>query len=280
MASGLGAWLKTGSKASSSHPEALGSGLFELSAYGHKREQQGRLVVALTSQPVVPGLDSHVWSGTVMAIEDEYYLWWFEETYGVVGLLPDVIFHFCSGPQRRCKATVLFSRVIHADVYRPLPDEAYKKLGWLRRPDLERIRGLGEKSAVTPPAVLPAGPAPSGVVQLGEEGLVGLAGALRGDHHPPGEVAATLGLPATETVQGDEQQARGDGEQTVGDKRRKDEADTKGDSKKAKVKPDDLDGVLADRKAREPAETLGLHRKATPQSSPQEVPEAFGQQLQ
>ena len=59
-----------------------------------------------------------VFEGQVLAIEDEYYEYWFENLYGRLADSPVVFFHFCDVPVGICGSLTEFRNPIHIDVFR------------------------------------------------------------------------------------------------------------------------------------------------------------------
>ena len=248
-------WRKTGKSASSDHFVDVDVGLFEATAYGDDDRPQGAMVVALETKPSVPGIDPNVWMGKVLAIEDEFYLWWFEETFGRMAALPDVPFHFCACPQHRCEAKVMLQNVLHIDVFRPLPGKCYTKVRWLPIPAKRLIESFSGSE------VLPAGDglqnADGQVFGKGQEGLDGLAAALGQGSRKEDSAAAVLGLARVDKKRGRED---GNGATDDEDEGVKHPDALEGRRNGASSKTD-LGQVLSSRSPRAPADDLQLRVK-------------------
>jgi hypothetical protein len=126
-------WRKTGNKADPRHFEGLGIGsLVEFSAYDDRNRQQGRVLGAITGAAMETYISGgRVFEGQVLAIEDGYYQYWFEELYGKLGDSPITFFHFCDVPVGVCKSQTAFRNPIHMDVFRLVNSNQAERLAWL-----------------------------------------------------------------------------------------------------------------------------------------------------
>ena len=179
-------WRKTGRKAGDDHWIGLGAlALLEVSVYDDLGRQQGRGLVQLTERgtEVQPG-EGQTWLGKFVSVEDEYYQWWLENTYGQ----RPIPVHFCQRQAHRCTDETVYRNPIHVDVFRVLPGNSYEKLGWLndkKKEDAERLMDLsfvsGGGGGIAGPGPARPGTPPPGAgeeVQTGEAGIDGLAAAL------------------------------------------------------------------------------------------------------
>eukprot|EP00435_Cladocopium_sp_Y103_P021060 s3166_g5.t1 len=159
-------WRKTGRKADARHFEGLEQGcLFEFAAYDDRHQQQGRGLGCIGERAIETHIEGGlVYGGQVLALEDDYYEYWFETTFGKMGDSPQVIFHFCDVPEHRCKSPTAYRDAIHVDVFRILTAKQAEKLHWLSD-------GCREREGQ------PAGPGAHDV-QTGLAGVEGLARAL------------------------------------------------------------------------------------------------------
>ena len=177
-------WRRTGRKAKEEHWFGLERGsILEISLYDDTGKNQGRGVVQLESRTIEDAAEEgQTWRGRLLAIEDEYYAWWVGKTYAYE-LLP---FHFCGRQTHRCNVATYFSKPIHVDVFRVLPEDTCMDLKWLTDAHRDNItQKLESKEASSIPGT--GGPGKSGVanpgdgqVKPGREGIDGLAAALGG----------------------------------------------------------------------------------------------------
>lgn len=125
----------------------------------------------------------------MLAIEDEYYEYWFENLYGRLADSPVVFFHFCDAPVGICGSLTEFRNPIHIDVFRLVSPTQAGKLAWLTDAKKDFVKmhpaivggadvpGGGVTS--TPGANQPLDNQPR-QVRTGAEGVEGLARALGG----------------------------------------------------------------------------------------------------
>ena len=176
-------WRKTGSSASQSHYEGLSPGvIFEAPAYDDDGRQQGHLILLLVEKdPLKQTIDGELWLGHVLSVQDEYYLWWQESTFGPLSSCPKIPIHFCSVPASRCKARTSYHSVTHVDVFRLLEGDAYMKLRWMtsekKRAFQSMLNGVTVDQGL-PEATAPASHSDPNPVLPGAAGLSGLAAAL------------------------------------------------------------------------------------------------------
>ena len=119
--------------------------------------------------------------GHVLSVQDEYYLWWQESTFGPLSSCPKIPIHFCSVPASRCKARTSYHSVTHVDVFRLLEGDAYMKLRWMtsekKRAFQSMLNGVTVDQGL-PEATAPASHSDPNPVLPGAAGLSGLAAAL------------------------------------------------------------------------------------------------------
>lgn len=182
-------WRKTGNKADPRHFEGLGIGsLVEFSAYDDRNRQQGRVLGAITGAAMETYISGgRVFEGQVLAIEDGYYQYWFEELYGKLGDSPITFFHFCDVPVGVCKSQTAFRNPIHVDVFRLVNSNQAERLAWLNDSQKAFIKahpvvisGKDAPGSGRPPASGDVQPAerPGQEVETGLPGVEGLARAL------------------------------------------------------------------------------------------------------
>ena len=182
-------WRKTGNKADPRHFEGLGIGsLVEFSAYDDRNRQQGRVLGAITGAAMETYIScGRVFEGQVLAIEDGYYQYWFEELYGKLGDSPITFFHFCDVPVGVCKSHTAFRNPIHVDVFRLVSSNQAERLAWLNDSQKAFIKahpvvisGKDAPGSGRPPASGDVQPAerPAQEVETGLPGVEGLARAL------------------------------------------------------------------------------------------------------
>lgn len=138
----LAPWRKTGRKADGRHFEGLEEGcLFEFAAYDNRHQQQGRGLGCIGGRAIETHIDGgQVYTGQVLALEDGYYEYWFDETFGKIEELPQVIFHFCDVPENCCQSPTAYRDAIHVDVFRLLMAKQAERLHWLSDGCRERVR--------------------------------------------------------------------------------------------------------------------------------------------
>ncbi|CAE7194356.1 SLC12A7 [Symbiodinium sp. CCMP2592] len=184
MASRMPSWRRTGARARESHFDGLEKGAWvEFPGYDNRGRQQGHVVAYL----VEAGDDrqmktGRVFEGHVVAIQDGYYDYWVEQTYGAYTLDRIVPLHFCGSPQSSCRENTMYRHPIHVDVFRLLGMDQVLQVGWLTEEDKARAGAhpglVGEAPGLggAPPDPN-ADPAALGV-QTGLPGVAGLAEAL------------------------------------------------------------------------------------------------------
>eukprot|EP00438_Fugacium_kawagutii_P000277 Skav206174 [mRNA] locus=scaffold3494:124406:139670:+ [translate_table: standard] len=184
-------WRRTGRKAKDEHFLGLGKNVtLEVSLYDDRWMTQGRGIVQLDERAAE---DSHgagqTWKGRFLAIEDDYYEWWVGNTYPYTSLP----FHFCARQAHNCREETYYRQPIHVDVFRLLPEDTFASLGWLtdiKKAEAQR-RFVAPDPLPAPGGVADPGPAGVGVaagagardpgeVEIGQEGVDGLARALGG----------------------------------------------------------------------------------------------------
>eukprot|EP00435_Cladocopium_sp_Y103_P045377 s505_g13.t1 len=129
----LAPWRKTGQRADGRHFEGLAiSCIFEFAAYDDHNRQQGRVLACLTGSALETNLQGgRVFEGQVLAVEDGYYEYWFEDLYGKIQDAPVVFFHFCDVPVGVCHSETAFRHPIHVDVFRLVSSSQAERLSWL-----------------------------------------------------------------------------------------------------------------------------------------------------
>eukprot|EP00438_Fugacium_kawagutii_P032553 Skav201089 [mRNA] locus=scaffold2562:74784:76346:+ [translate_table: standard] len=207
----LPAWRRTGRKAKPEHFEGLVTGAFiEFVGYTDRRAQQGRLLGCLAeTSPLNEREKGKAGVMHVLAIEDGYYEYWHETTFGAYAPTVMTPVHFCDTPTGGCKSKTRFRDPVHIDVFRVLSHDEALGLGWLTDVHKSRIEGPAPPGTgagagvpggdtgdadVGPGAGGSAGlPGASGV-RPGADGIRGLAGALgagpRGDVERQAELDA------------------------------------------------------------------------------------------
>ena len=194
MAQALPAWRKTGRKAKVEHYEGLQMGAFvEFVGYDDRGRQQGRILGCLAEVDELHVGDRGV-TGLmhVLAIEDGYYEYWHEQTYGKYdrSLLTPV--HFCEVAMSSCGVHTMYRSPLHVDVFRVVSLEEANLLAWLSDVHKSRIEGPsgthpggatgGEGLGPFAPAGVTGGVDAEGdrggLAQTGAAGLQGLAKAL------------------------------------------------------------------------------------------------------
>ena len=196
----LPGWRKTGRKADGRHFEGLEAGsVFEFSAYDDRNNEQGRCVAYISGKGEQGRIHGGmVFLGGIISVQDGYYEYWVESTYGPYAVDRQVTFHFCEVPCSRCNSETVYRDSLHVDVFRLLSFDQVQKLSWLSATDLDRLNahpaviGLHDPQAgggspglsaglgtVRPDGG--AGGAAQGEVQEGRLGIEGLAKALGAD---------------------------------------------------------------------------------------------------
>ena len=134
------AWRRTGARARDAHFDGLEKGTWvEFPGYDNRGRQQGNVLAYL----VEAGDDRQAGKGKVfeshvVAVQDGYYDYWAEETYGAYTLEGMVPLHFCGSPQASCGDATMYRHVIHVDVFRILPLECVLLVSWLTEEDKAR----------------------------------------------------------------------------------------------------------------------------------------------
>ena len=174
-------WRKTGRKAKEDHWLGLAADvLVELAVYDDRGNQQGRMVAQLKGKGETAAREEgQVWLAKVLGIEDPYFDWWFQQTYGE----NQVPLHACSRQAFQCRAGTLYRNPLHMDVFRVLPGRTAMGLSWLSDDEKKNVEAA--LPAISPGEVAPEADASGGVlargeatVATGEEGIRGLADAL------------------------------------------------------------------------------------------------------
>eukprot|EP00438_Fugacium_kawagutii_P020011 Skav203482 [mRNA] locus=scaffold921:365199:371984:+ [translate_table: standard] len=190
----LPAWRRTGRKAKEEHYSGLCTGAFiEFVGYTDRRAQQGRLLGCLAEcEPLHERERGKAALMHVLAIEDEYFEYWHEQTYGTYAPTVMTPVHFCERPTGACGSATRYRDPLHIDVFRVLAHDEVLQLGWLTDVHKARIegppqavpgagaRGLGGDTGTPAPGAGDAGGSPAGAggVRPGAAGIMGLAGAL------------------------------------------------------------------------------------------------------
>eukprot|EP00435_Cladocopium_sp_Y103_P011686 s2887_g3.t1 len=185
-------WRKTGRKASEDHYLGLTElAVVEAAAYHEDGTRMGHLLLQLLrSDPLGGDSDGgKSWGGVMLAVEDPYYSWWFESTFGALKDGKEVFFHFCRQPQHSCSFRGGYADLIHVDVWRILMKDEVLSTRWLR----DGARAQVEQLLRAPPGNLTAPASPSGDVQPGAAGITGLRSALEGTPLEEGADAKAAG---------------------------------------------------------------------------------------
>ena len=177
-------WRKTGQRARESHYDGLEVGAWiEFPGYDSRNRQQGNLVAYLVEKGDDRGIgQGRMFEAHVVAVQDGYFDYWVEQTYGTFSLERVVPLHFCGVSQSRCPDGTMYRHPLHVDVFRILAKEQVLSVGWLAADDKARISAhpglVGDAPEVggIPPATTAD---PAGFeVQPGLAGIGGLAEAL------------------------------------------------------------------------------------------------------
>ena len=193
-------WRKTGRKAGQDHWLGLEvNAILELSLYDDRGGQQGRGLLVLTGRGMEDNeKEGQTWIGWFLAVEDDYYAWWVSNHYPV----KSIPFHFCAIQAHRCSVPTLYREPIHVDVFRVLPGDSYQDLKWMDDAKKAQAKSLLEERRrahlgsgnAAPQSLgegeLRPGGADGAQVEVGPEGIAGLAQALGGEGHPPEKLAA------------------------------------------------------------------------------------------
>ena len=190
----------------------------------------------------------------VLAIEDEYFEYWHNQTFGEydVRLLTPV--HFCEVPIASCQGQTRYRNPLHVDVFRVLSLEDTATLGWLT--DVHRSRFDGPGSPGAGGAGDGAGPGAGAVaatpgaggqgLEPGAPGIAGLAAALgdrdRGDLENQARLGA-LRAQKAERMEAADERGQEPGRRERGDER---------DRPKRRTQSGDLLDELQGRRPKEP----------------------------
>ena len=145
----LPTWRKTGRKANARHFEGLEVGAYiEFVGYNDQNRQQGRILGCLAeTEPCHSRERGMAAQVHVLAIEDEYFEYWHNQTFGEydVRLLTPV--HFCEVPIASCQGQTRYRNPLHVDVFRVLSLEDTATLGRLTDVHRSRFDGPGSPGA-------------------------------------------------------------------------------------------------------------------------------------
>eukprot|EP00435_Cladocopium_sp_Y103_P022523 s450_g5.t1 len=167
-------WRKTGRLAANEHYIGLAPfTIVEAAAYHEDGSRMGHILLQLhRKDPLeVDGEDGITWGGHMLGVEDPYYLWWYESTFGKLEDRREAFFHFCRKPEHQCHFTGGYGNLIHVDVFRVLGPDECEKLRWVN------LMRFAEGAPGAPVAGL-------GEVRPGAAGVTDLRSALEGA--PPG----------------------------------------------------------------------------------------------
>ena len=236
----LEAWRKTGRRATPEHFVGVAGGVvLEVSLYDRQGSQQGRGVIQLLEKTRGENeIEGQIWRGRFLCIEDGYYEWWAETTFGT-RLVP---FHLCERNAQQCREASVYRNPVHVDVFRVLPKKSFLNLVWMTEALREKANNTFVPPAEPPPGIGRAGAGVSGTgtpgpggggaaasgeeVETGGEGTTGLAGGLWSAGHG-----------SAPDVPSDDKKKRKHGSDDEGEKSRR---------------VQDLKGVISERKAKEP----------------------------
>eukprot|EP00438_Fugacium_kawagutii_P004226 Skav215958 [mRNA] locus=scaffold226:1048162:1051189:+ [translate_table: standard] len=181
-------WRRTGRKAGHDHFIGLEVGsVIESAAYHEDGGRMGHFVCQILRQDPLKTdrAPTQTWVGVMLAIEDPYYLWWFETNVGKLADKAEGFFHFCEEPVRDSGFQGGYMNLIHIDVFRILQPDEVAKVRWFNASQKAEVPGRLSWPTAEEPA---AGPAPSGAaVQPGAAGVTGLRAALEGAAAPLGD---------------------------------------------------------------------------------------------
>ncbi|CAE7270082.1 unnamed protein product [Symbiodinium sp. CCMP2592] len=196
MASRMPSWRRTGARARESHFDGLKKGAWvEFPGYDNRGRQQGHLLAYL----VEAGDDRQMRTGRlfechVVAVQDGYYDYWVEQTYGAYTLDRVIPLHFCGSPQSSCGESTMYRHPIHVDVFRLLGMDQVLQVGWLTEEDKARAGAhpglVGEAPGLGGPPPDPTADPTALGVQTGLPGVAGLAEALGASGQPGATEAA------------------------------------------------------------------------------------------
>eukprot|EP00438_Fugacium_kawagutii_P002934 Skav232613 [mRNA] locus=scaffold1224:634887:636392:+ [translate_table: standard] len=175
-------WRRTGRSAGADHFVGLEPhGIVECAAYHDDGSRMGHFICQLEKLDPL-GSDRGVgktWTGRMLAIEDPYYQWWFESTFGKLEDEAEAFFHFCIEPQKNCSHVGGYRELVHVDVFRMLQPHEAANARWLTAEQKAAIPGrVRHQGGVDPHAAGRSGTVPP--VQPGAAGVTGLRAALEG----------------------------------------------------------------------------------------------------
>ena len=234
-------WRKTGRKAKPEHFLGVSEGVvLEVSLYDNRGCQQGRGVIQLLEKTRGEDeIEGQIWRGRFLCIEDDYYEWWAEQTFGTA-LVP---FHLCERNIQHCTQASVYRNPVHVDVFRVLPLRSYQNLAWMNEARREKANNTFVPPAEPPPGIGRAGAGTPGTGALDPGG--GGSG-----HHGGGEVETGLdGISGLAAALGSEGRDRDAGPPAEEKKKRK---HASGDEVEKSKRVQDLKRVIAERKAKDP----------------------------
>ena len=192
---GLPLWRRTSRSAPAGHFEGLVPNVWvEFPGYDDQGRQQGNvlayIVEAADCRQMSKGMIFH---GHVIAVQDGYYDFWIEKTFGDYSGTRTVPLHFCKCYASRCSESTMYREPIHVDVFRILEPEHLGYLQWLTDEHKKRLDVYPGLAGVSSLQKTPGdGPVSNGPeIQTGMPGIAGLAAALGGPDpahvsHAPG----------------------------------------------------------------------------------------------
>ena len=185
-------WKRTARRAPEDHWAGLQKHVWvEFTGYDDVGGQQGKLLAYLVDEGDDRDCrDGKVYIGHVIAVEDEYYEYWVNETYGAYDMGRTIPLHFCKIPARRCSVPTAYRKALHVDVFRLIEADALSFLGWVSEGRRGRLLAYPAHAgeARLPGAGAHAGPEELGLpaVRSGAAGIGDLAAALgSGGPHVP-----------------------------------------------------------------------------------------------
>eukprot|EP00438_Fugacium_kawagutii_P013820 Skav210611 [mRNA] locus=scaffold234:219117:220619:+ [translate_table: standard] len=181
-------WRRTGRRASDDHFVGLApAAVIEAAAYHDDGSRMGHFLFQLQSQdPLKTDKDDgKTWTGVALAIEDDYYRWWYETTVGKLKDKKECYFHFCRTPQHRCLYQGGYRLLVHVDVFRVLQPDEVEATRWLNAGQKTEVKDLMYYEVAAPAGAAPS-PAGAPGVEPGAAGVSGLRAALEKGPGVPG----------------------------------------------------------------------------------------------
>ena len=80
-----------------------------------------------------------IFHGHVIAVQDGYYDFWVERTFGEYTVTRTVPLHFCKGYAFRCREGTVYRHPVHVDVFRILEPDQLTYIPWITKEQKVRI---------------------------------------------------------------------------------------------------------------------------------------------